>query len=122
MSVVIPKKAAAQATVLLGARIVLHRTLRPDVVLDGEMPILIAARAAYRTLTVPKVNSVSRICLWCLASQKKSLLRALAVKAAQNENQTTPPTNTTINDRLNKKCSCEVGTQVDLQSTFWNVS
>ena len=32
------------------------------------------------------------------------------------------PPNTTINDRLNKKCSCEVGTQVDLQSTFWDVS
>ena len=26
------------------------------------------------------------------------------------------PPNTTINDRLNKKCSCEVGTQVDLQT------
>ena len=32
------------------------------------------------------------------------------------------PPNTTINDRLNKKCSCEVGTQVDKHSTFWNVS
>ena len=26
------------------------------------------------------------------------------------------PPNTTINDRLNKKCSCEVGTQVNLFS------
>ena len=34
------------------------------------------------------------------------------------------PPNITLNDRLNKKCSCEVGTQVQytVHSTFWNVS